>query len=688
MSKKIILLVLVSLIFNLGVASAQDKKAGALYSHEVIPCPDSILKGGGFNPGEYVNFYHLTNLGAEVDGETIDCGVVVVPENYAKPEGRTLELFYLRLRSSSQSPAPDPLVYLAGGPGSSGSHEVSGNAISLSNLNQIRERRDIIAYDQRGTGYSNYLLCAPFSSAIGVLLERSKDPAVIAEVKKETSDAITNFALQNGLCAGMYAALTDVDLGQYNSVASAQDILHLTEALGYTAGYNLYGTSYGTRLAQYAMRATPDKVRSVILDGTTLVNRPNAAVTFAKRYEHYLNIFAQCAADAACNAAYPNLKERFGTLLKALEKQPVTIDPPIVLDVQWAYGGNLPPVLTQIDPSFFVGLAGVNNILVNGGTANLVPRLILALEKGDIAYLRTIMGTKAPQAETAAPPPVASNPEQELPIEQPLFKGPISTLLMLAHILAADAESNIDTHWVSIVLDDFQARLLAGGNQADLIEDLIHLSVLPNTGTDAQLLLDFANKRLSKTAAEKANTLVASMTHADVRRTMWTIQDIAMKLGKPEARPSSSVMQNAVNCAEDLAFSTLKDSQDYLDSSPYPQLLTIPFAVNEAFFSSCTAFPPPLDKRFSEPVVSAIPTLIYQEALDVQTPLSWGMAAKAGLSHAYYVEWRNMGHVASSHDPHGCSGDIAAAFFDNPAQEPNTSCAQKPAYALKFVLPK
>ena len=91
--------------------------------------------------------------------------MVVVPENYAKPDGRTIELFYLKLHSSSQSPAPEPLVYLAGGPGSSGSQRGGHEPGLYLNLNQIRERQDIIAYDQRGTGYSNYLLCAPFESA-------------------------------------------------------------------------------------------------------------------------------------------------------------------------------------------------------------------------------------------------------------------------------------------------------------------------------------------------------------------------------------------------------------------------------------------------------------------------------------------------------------------------------------------
>ncbi len=271
--------------------------------------------------------------------------------------------------------------------------------MTLANLNQIRERRDIVTYDQRGTGYSNYLLCAPFSSAVGMLLERNQDPAVDAQFETILNDPFIPVAFAPNLCAGMYAAITDVDLGQYNSVASANDISHLAEALGYTEGYDLYGTSYGTRLSQYAMRTTPEQVRSVVLDGALAPSQANATMTFAKRFEQYLNIFAQCAADDACNAAYPNLKERFAALLAKIEANPVVLDPPMVVNSNWTFMGNLPPVLDKIDPSFFVGLAGLSNAYPGGGPANLVPRTILALEEGDLDYVRSAFGaTDAPAA--------------------------------------------------------------------------------------------------------------------------------------------------------------------------------------------------------------------------------------------------------------------------------------------------
>ena len=206
---------------------ASAAEPGALYSTETVPCPSSITKGVA-----------LAASGTEVEGQTYSCGVVVVPENYAKPDGRTIELFYLKLHSSSQSPKPEPLVYLAGGPGGSGTDEVVINPAIYLNLNQIRERQDIIAYDQRGTGYSNYLLCAPFESALGILQDRDRNPEIGAMIKdlKGSELGIGYEALRANLCSVVTRVLAGVDLGQYNSVYSAQDIVQLVEALGYTEG--------------------------------------------------------------------------------------------------------------------------------------------------------------------------------------------------------------------------------------------------------------------------------------------------------------------------------------------------------------------------------------------------------------------------------------------------------------------
>jgi len=211
---------------------------------------------------------------------------------------------------------------------------------------------------------------------------------------------------------------------------------------------------------------------------------------------------------------------------------------------------------------------------------------------------------------------------------------------------------------------------------------------LPTQGSDAQALIDFANKRLSPEAAQIANALVGEMSRGDVRSTMWKIQNIAMRLGVPEDRHASSVLQNVVNCAEDGSFATVEDAQAAAEAAAFP-LLNGPAEASELLIRQCAAFPSNLDASVTESVVSDIPALIFVESLDTNTPVEWGPVVAEGLSNSYYVEWPNMGHVAFAHDVHNaCAGDIAAAFLDNPDQEPNVSCSQSESYQLDFVLPE
>jgi hypothetical protein len=117
-------------------------------------------------------------------------------------------------------------------------------------------------------------------------------------------------------------------------------------------------------------------------------------------------------------------------------------------------------------------------------------------------------------------------------------------------------------------------------------------------------------------------------------------------------------------------------------------LLTLPVKVNNMLFQSCEFYPKPLDEAVSAPVMSDIPTLVFQSALYVQTPLSWAQDILATMNTGYYVEWPNAGHVIAGKDTQGCAGDIAAAFLDNPAREPKSACSQAKGYALQFVLPE
>ena len=88
-------------------------------SYAPMPCPDPLPWDG------------------EVEGETYECGVVTVPENHDIPDGRQIELLFMRLYATTLAPASDPLVYLSGGPGGSALGEITTSSPLFKNMQSI-----------------------------------------------------------------------------------------------------------------------------------------------------------------------------------------------------------------------------------------------------------------------------------------------------------------------------------------------------------------------------------------------------------------------------------------------------------------------------------------------------------------------------------------------------------------------
>ena len=65
-------------------------------------------------------------------------------EKLSDPNSNVIELAFVRFKSTATNPGP-PIVYLAGGP-------AYGSRFPL--FMALREIGDVIAFDQRGTGYS------------------------------------------------------------------------------------------------------------------------------------------------------------------------------------------------------------------------------------------------------------------------------------------------------------------------------------------------------------------------------------------------------------------------------------------------------------------------------------------------------------------------------------------------------
>lgn len=234
-------------------------------------------------------------------GVDLECGYVSVPENYDDLGGATVELAVTIIRSPGGARYDDPVVYLAGGPGGSATDDVE------SWLEQpFLADRDLILFDQRGTGWSlPSLNCVEVENANG-------------DEETDATQACYNRLVDEG-----------VALSQYNSAASAADLEVLRQALGYDE-WNLLGVSYGTRLALTAMRDYPQGIRSVILDSVyppEVDAYEEEPLNGVRAFEALLD---DCAADAACNNAFPNLDQTLYGLLDDLDANPVeftVVDP-------------------------------------------------------------------------------------------------------------------------------------------------------------------------------------------------------------------------------------------------------------------------------------------------------------------------------------------------------------------------
>lgn len=249
---------------------------------------------------------------APPENVTIRCGYLTVPEDRANPQ-RTIRLPVAIVASDSPTPQPDPVVYLAGGPGD---RALDMTFFLVTQYQDILRQRDLIIFDQRGTGYAEPSLDCP-----------ELEEAQLANIERPLDADEQQAMVMAALMACRERLIADgVNLAAYNSAASAADLDDLRQALGYKS-WNLLGVSYGTRLALTAVRdfGHTGAIRSVILDSVYPPQVDAYAVAGANVQRAFSLLFARCAADAACNAAYPDLETRFYQLVDVLNAEPLTV---------------------------------------------------------------------------------------------------------------------------------------------------------------------------------------------------------------------------------------------------------------------------------------------------------------------------------------------------------------------------
>ena len=282
------------------------------------------------------------------------CGTFEVFESRATRTGRKISLNILVLPATGQKREPDPLFYFAGGPGSAATEDAVGVAPMLA---PIREHRDLVFVDQRGTGKSNPLNCqlvdpADPQSYLGSFYPIEPTKQCRAELEKRA------------------------DLTLYTTNIAMDDIDDVRAALGYDQ-INLYGGSYGTRASMVYMRRHPQHVRAAVLHGISPTNQ-HMPLHFPQDSERALQgVLSECEADEACHKAFPQIKEEAAYALGILLMSPATAE------VQ------LPDSKEKITLRLNANLAGeaVRYMLYNPVSAARIPLYLHLARHGNYAPL-------------------------------------------------------------------------------------------------------------------------------------------------------------------------------------------------------------------------------------------------------------------------------------------------------------
>jgi pimeloyl-ACP methyl ester carboxylesterase len=651
MRNRILFAAALALLVIAGVSFAQDD-ADPASTATTIACPDGII----------------TNF-RETEGETVECGTVAVPVNYDEPDGVTIDLVYAILKSRSLAPAPDPVIYLHGGPGSA---ELSGLTRGVSErFETLRQRRDVVVFDQRSAGYSfGEIDCK-------AIYDEEYDAAYDAAVEALGPDApiyAPGFVASQSVYGDCAEALTTdgVDLTQYNTVNNARDVAMLADALGYDT-YNLYGISYGTRLGLEVLHQKPDGLRSLIVDSVMPPEIPFNDRMAEANEESFRNIYAMCLADENCAEAYPDLTERLNALFVKLDEEPIMLE----------NGG-------EINSETLASL-----LTIQGNSASGVfmvpyfPRLIHELEQDitDTWVALNFTGTLAPQESsdrfTIANEDIPFAASRLLATANDLA-GQSDALDESAELVASQALEMIEASSETAgdrffeMVDERWESPLSAVEELDFQTDYM---ALPSQEPTVATLETFVNRHFSGADAE---ILLAQID-------MLSDEDVEMLFENARFNDRFHDLANGIShylyfCNSGVPFNSLEGLRENAETYEIPGLTRLEVEKQALFFEGCDRLPTgSVPESFHEPVTGdgSIPVMVFGGTNDTQTATSWARQAAEDVVESQYVEFPNAGHgvINFSH----CAKDIAAAFIDNPEAEVNSSCTAD--LVPQFVLP-
>lgn len=283
--------------------------------------------------------------------EDVKAGAILVPENHDDPDGKKITIAYVILKAKDTVASNYPLIFFSGGPGG---NTLSEGMVGFLLEHPLRKDRDIILFDQRGIGYSSALPNMSFD-AFNILAKDADEQeeleltkAVILDYKKK--------------CEAL-----NMNPQYYNTLQNAKDVGMLFEHLNY-GKYNLFGGSYGTRIARVVQDMFPENIHSSVLDSPS----PLSGDFLLDRLHSYSlalgRIFEYCENDIKCRQEYPNLKEDYFNAISKLKLKPLTV----------SFNDSLRATINAQD-----GIYLLRRVLYQNNSREKVPELISALIEGE-----------------------------------------------------------------------------------------------------------------------------------------------------------------------------------------------------------------------------------------------------------------------------------------------------------------
>ncbi len=637
------------------------------------PDPEAFakLKAGGADPAYPVTVAPCARPVAptEIDGETVICGTVEMPLDHRSPDGQKINIAFNLYKSHSLTPAPDPVIYLHGGPGDG---TVSRVARTVGFFEHLRGRRDIIAIDERGVDSS-----APEMdcySTLGAQLE----PVVEARIK-----GVEMPGLEQDFVKGCLSELDakGIDYSLINTEQNAMDVPAVMSALGYDS-YNIYGVSYGTKLTMEILRQDPPGIRSAVIDGNAPPWLPLYSMFWQSHAAPIQLSLSPCERDPVCAEAYPDITDRTFALFETLAEAPID-GPNGLIDVGAVWG-----VIDQR-----VDVTGAYNAVTP-----YIPLMVSQLEQGDTTIIDQIRSGALPPETPSSSAEAARAAALAAGLTESEMAQVEAMLSAASHIEIAEQTVERAARLLERNLDD-DAR---STDLAEIFDDRLAAAIraMPDPAARLAVGRDYLDLRFEDPSATRLIKMIETHMDAD---TTAELAGLAGQLAPDEvARVFELIRQDneatvkdvegalqlyLYACQEDFGNgwnSSEKFSELMAEDGSWGPLMQEALVDMVASFeTACPLFEKHPRENWTTVGSSDRPVLSMNGELDTQTAGVWGELAVQNYSDAQVVLVPESGHGTIRYSK--CAKDITEAFIEDPEGDLNTSCIEN--LRLPVMLP-